>query len=76
LPEPAIKLHAAEPTKTQAMLIDTIELAPLVGLSITTIKRLVSANQIPHVRIGRSVRFSVAGIEKWIGAGCPRTKRI
>ena len=57
------------------LLIKTDTVASMTSLSIRTIKRLVSENSIPHIRIGYAVRFHLNAIRKWITDGCPRRTR-
>lgn len=38
-------------------LMDTKRLALLLGVSPRTVLRLVETNKIPHIRLGRSLRF-------------------
>ncbi len=42
------------------------QVATLIGLTQNYIYRLVREGEIPHVRIGRTVRFSEAELEKWL----------
>ena len=42
------------------------EVADLLKLSTRTIDFLVASKQIPHKRVGRSVRFSERAIEQWM----------
>ena len=56
----------------QLRLIDVNGLAAITGLSIPTIWRHHSNGVIPTgVKIGRSVRWRVHVIEKWLDDGCP-----
>ena len=42
------------------------EAAELLKLSVRTLDYLTATGQIPHKRIGRSVRFSERAIEQWM----------
>ncbi len=42
------------------------EAAAVIGLSKSLVYRLVLADEIPHVRVGRSVRIPRAALEEWI----------
>jgi excisionase family DNA binding protein len=42
------------------------EVAALLHLSVRYIAKLVGLNQIPHCKIGRSVRFNPAQIGQWL----------
>lgn len=48
------------------------DLAHRWKVSMVTIRRMVSAGQVPETRIGGSVRFSIADIER-LEAGWKRT---
>jgi len=51
----------------QPELLYTIhEVSEVIKLSERTISTLVKDNEIPHIRIRRSLRFPVTEIEKWI----------
>ncbi len=42
------------------------------GLSVWRLYELVRSNEIPHVRVGRSVRFIAQDIAGWLSAGGTR----
>lgn len=42
--------------------IDIEELAGVLGVSTKTIRRLVKANEIPHLRMGKALRFVAADV--------------
>lgn len=42
------------------------EVATLVKLSLTTIRRLTMNNQIPYCKVNRSVRYISSEIETWM----------
>lgn len=61
---------------SESMTITLEELAELLRLSPRTIQRKLSAGEFPTpIRIGRSVRWQLAVIHKWIEDGCPVMKR-
>lgn len=45
----------------------TPEVAALLGVSEATVARAVRANQIPHYRVGRCIRFVRSTVESWMG---------
>lgn len=56
---------------TSARLLNADDVAALLGVSRDWIYAEVRANRIPHVRLGRNVRFRASAIEAWI-AGIER----
>ncbi len=42
------------------------EVAPMLGVQPATVREWVRAGTIPHVRIGRSIRFSEPALEAWV----------
>jgi excisionase family DNA binding protein len=46
--------------------LSTEEVAELFGLSIQTIYRLAKEGNIPHVRIGRTLRFLAHELMDWL----------
>ncbi len=54
------------------LLIGAEELAGLLQISTRSLWRLLSAGKVPQpVRLGRSVRWRLGEVEKWIERGCP-----
>jgi excisionase family DNA binding protein len=47
-------------------LLDTAEIADLLNMSPSTIRKWVHYGFIPHVKLGRAVRFKERDIEEWI----------
>lgn len=47
-------------------LLKPSEAADLLAISERTLWSLTNANEIPHIRIGRSVRYAVSDLEAWI----------
>jgi len=56
------------PHKVMDKLLDTSGVAEILGVSTRTVKRLVAARKLPHVRIGRMVRFLPADVFRWVEA--------
>ena len=47
-------------------LLDTVEIAEQLGMSVSTIRKWVHYGFIPHVKLGRAVRFREKDVEAWI----------
>ena len=47
-------------------LLTTDEVADLLNVKPSTIRKWVHLEQIPVVRLGRAVRFRVEAVEKWV----------
>jgi len=61
---------------SEMFLITLEELAGLLHLSPRTLQRKLSAGELPKpIRIGRSIRWQVTTIHKWIQDGCPVMKQ-
>ena len=56
-------------------LIDVATLAEHLGLTERTIRRKVAAGEIPHYKLGNSIRFDPVEIEGWLQA-CRVAARI
>lgn len=60
---------------SEMFLITLEELAGILHLSPRTLQRKLSAGELPKpIRIGRSIRWQVTAIRKWIQDGCPIMK--
>ena len=57
-------------------LIDVATLAEHLGLTERTIRRKVADGEIPHYKLGNSIRFDPVEIEAWLQACrvAPRTR--
>jgi predicted DNA-binding transcriptional regulator AlpA len=64
-------------TKTvEPLLVDLSTLASMLDVSSKTVRRLLATNQLPTpLRLGRSLRWSVDILKKWIADGCPELKK-
>ena len=51
---------------TRATLLDAEAVAEMIGMSTDWIYAEARADRIPHVRLGRYVRFRAEAIEDWI----------
>ncbi|MDA8264772.1 MAG: helix-turn-helix domain-containing protein [Actinomycetota bacterium] len=47
-------------------LIDTPQLAALLGVGERYVRRMVSWRRVPTVKVGRPVRFDLAEIHEWL----------
>jgi excisionase family DNA binding protein len=47
-------------------LLDTAEIAEQLNMSVSTIRKWVHFGFIPHVKLGRAVRFREKDIATWI----------
>ena len=51
----------------QARFVDVGELARLLGVKPSWVYGKVASKEIPHVHVGRYVRFIVADVVAWLG---------
>lgn len=51
---------------TERRLLDKHGAAEILKLGVSTIEKLTSAKRIPHVKLGRSVRYDSADLWAWI----------
>lgn len=59
----------------KAFAVGTKTLAEMLGVSTRHVQRMDAAGKLPcPLRLGRSVRWSVAELDHWIAAGCPDRK--
>ena len=73
-------MTATQDTQTtqaaKVLLVDAIELARQLDMSVRTIRRLDCSGKLPRpVRIGGAVRWLMTDIEAWLAAGCPDRQR-
>ncbi len=47
-------------------MLNSPEIAEMLGMSISTIRKCVHYGFIPHVKLGRAVRFKEKDVEAWI----------
>ena len=50
----------------QTLSVRARDAARMLGLSPRTLWALTKANQVPHVRVGRSVLYPVEQLKKWL----------
>ena len=49
-----------------SLLVDSREVARLLGIGRTKAFQMMARDELPVVRIGRCVRVSLAGLEQWV----------
>jgi excisionase family DNA binding protein len=47
-------------------LLTAVEAAELLRVPRSTLYELVRSRHLPHVRVGRSLRFTRAGLARWV----------
>ena len=52
--------------KKRALLLKISQVSDLIGFGRSKTYRLISDGELPHVRIGRSVRVPADELERWI----------
>lgn len=55
-------LSATRPGAVDSQIVDTAGIAQILGVSISTVRRLVDGDAIPHLRVGKQLRFVVADV--------------
>ena len=58
-------MQGSTPTKP-ALLLTPQQAAEALAISPRKLWSMTSAGEIPHVRLGRSVRYPIADLEHWI----------
>jgi excisionase family DNA binding protein len=48
-------------------LVDAAAVAELLGVPTSWVREQVRAGAIPHVRLGRYVRFDLEDVHRWLG---------
>jgi excisionase family DNA binding protein len=61
------------PPSSEPLLIDSREVARLLSIGRTKAFTMMAREELPVVRIGRSVRVSRRALEMWIACGVART---
>jgi excisionase family DNA binding protein len=51
---------------TQRLLLRIPEAAKALGLGRTKLYELITAGELPVIRVGRAVRVSVTALQKWV----------
>ena len=47
-------------------LLSVTQVAELLGVSAATVRRMIRDNEIPSIRVGRSIRVKQETLETWI----------
>jgi excisionase family DNA binding protein len=55
-------LAITRPGAVDGQIVDTNAIAQILGVSVPTVRRLVDADAIPHLRVGKQLRFVVADV--------------
>lgn len=55
-------LAQTRPGAVDGQIVDIDEIARVLGVSVRTVRRLVEADGIPHMRVGKQLRFVVADV--------------
>lgn len=64
-----IDLGRADPQKGSPRMLRAQTVAEMLDVPVRRVYQLCRERSIPHVRVGRSVRFNKARLEEWIAAG-------
>ncbi len=51
---------------TVSPMIDVAQAAARLGVSVRYVRRLVSEQRLPYIKVGKFVRFDVVELERWI----------
>jgi len=54
------------PSQMEKRLLNIAEAGEWLGLSESFLYKLVEDDSIPHIRIGRAIRFDIKLLEEWI----------
>jgi len=52
----------------EGVLLDVHDVARLLDIHRNTVRRLYTSGGLPHIRVGRSVRFRRQDIDDWVAA--------
>jgi excisionase family DNA binding protein len=56
-------------------LLDIQQVAVYLGLSVHTVYKFVSQRKIPHIKIGKLLKFDRQEIDRWIAAHAVKVRR-
>ena len=46
--------------------LSIVEVSNRTGLSVSTIRKLTRCGEIPHIKVGRRILYSLTGINDWL----------
>lgn len=52
--------------KIERLCINAFQVSEVTGLSLSTIRKLTRSDKIPHIKVGRRILYSFAGIEQFL----------
>ena len=55
-----------ETKQVEKRLLSVAEASQLLGMSESFLYKLAESKEIPHLRLGRAVRFDIAQIDSWL----------
>jgi excisionase family DNA binding protein len=62
-------MHDTETLPQLPRLLNAVEVADQLGLSRFRLYELCRRQEVPHVRIGRSIRFDPRAVAAWLAEG-------
>ena len=70
-------MTATRPESAAPAMLDVQGVAEMLACSARHVYRMADAGKMPGpVRLGASVRWQRAELEKWIADGCPPVRRV
>jgi excisionase family DNA binding protein len=54
--------------RANGRLLDADQVAEIVGMRVDYIYKLARADEIPHIRFGRTLRFRAEAVDEWLRA--------
>lgn len=60
----------ATTTTQPPLLLTPRQAAQTLAISPRKLWDLTNSGDVPHIRIGRSVRYPAAALERWVAGGC------
>ncbi len=52
--------------KKDKLCLSVAEVSDRTGLSVSTIRKLTRCGEIPHIKVGRRILYSLTGINDWL----------
>jgi excisionase family DNA binding protein len=69
---PTVPISPPDQPTTEALLVSIRQAADMLAISRSSIYNLIDADQLKPIRIGRSVRFPVEQLERFVAARIAR----